>query len=103
MDTTLAKQYFFRFEGSAGTLAVEKHLYNYIREHFTDHLVDEAAIEGIIKNIENEQEKYFQTHRGQKVEIKLYGNNCTDGKFIHVGQMCAVMILVKGHYTTSDT
>lgn len=92
------KHFFIRFEGSTGTLAVEKHLHGYIREHFADHLVDEDAIERIVKNIESEQEKYFQTHRGQEVEIKVYNNGCTDGKFIHVGQMCAVLVLVKGHY-----
>lgn len=98
MEIINVKRYFIRFEGSAGTLAVEKHLYSHIREHFADHLVDEDAIERIVKNIESEQEKYFQTHRGQKVEIKVYDNGYTDGKFIHVGQMCAMLVLVKGHY-----
>lgn len=98
MQTFQIKQYFIRFEGSAGTLAVEKHLYSYIRKNFADCLVDEDAVERIVKNIESEQEKYFQTHRGQKVEIRVYNNGCTDGKFIHVGQMCAVLVLVKGHY-----
>lgn len=92
------KKYFIRFECSSGTLAVEKHLYNYVKKHFADYLVEQDAIPRIIKNIESEQDKYFQTHRGQRVEIKLYDNSCTDGKFIHIGQMCAVLILVKGNY-----
>lgn len=98
MEVIHTKQYFMRFEGSSGTLAVEKFLYGYIKEHFADYLVDENTIELIVKNIESEQEKYFLTHRGQKVEINVYGNGCTDMKFIHVGQMCISLVLVKGHY-----
>ena len=101
METKKAKQFFIRFESSSGSLAVEKHLHSYVRQHFADHLVDEDAIERIVKDIESEQERYFQTHRGQKVEISVYNNGCTDGKFIHIGQMCAVLILVKGHYVSN--
>lgn len=101
MEINHIKQYFIRFESSTGTLAVEKHLYCYIREHFADHLVDEDAVGRIVRNIESEQERYFETHRGQKVEIKVYGNGCTDRIFIHVGQMCITLVLVKGHYICS--
>ena len=100
METQKTKQFFIRFESSSGSLAVEKYLHGYVRQHFADHLVDEDAIERIVKDIESEQERYFQTHRGQKVEISVYNNGCTDGKFIHIGQMCAVLVLVKGHYYT---
>lgn len=80
---------------------MEKHLHSYVRQHFADHLVDDDTIEHIVKDIESEQERYFQTHRGQKVEISVYNNGCTDGKFIHIGQMCAVLVLVKGHYVSN--
>ena len=101
METQKTKQFFIRFESSSGSLAVEKHLHGYVRQNFADHLVDEDAIERIVKDIESEQERYFQTHRGQKVEISVYNNGCTDGKFIHIGQMCAVLVLVKGHYVSN--
>lgn len=98
MEIKHIKQYFIRFEGSTGTLSVEKYLYGYIREHFADSLIDEDTIDRMVKNIKSEQEKYFQSHRGQKVEIQVYNNDCTDGKFIHVGQMCIALVLVKRHY-----
>lgn len=102
MEIKSVKKYFMRCGTNSGSLAIEKHLYGYIWEHFAEHLVEEDAIGCIVKNIENEQDRYFKEHRGQKVEIFFHGRTWGEIKFIQAGQMHIALIPVKGSYVKED-
>ena len=90
-------KYYISFNSSAGSRAVEKELYKYIRENYMDCLVSEEGINGIVTDLRNQQEEYLRLQRGAlpvRVELSRYSLNDRTC-FIHVGQMCMTLIRIR--------
>lgn len=89
------KKYIVRFDCCSGNLSVERHLHSYIREQFSNVIVSENAIQTIVQMITIEQEKYFLSHRGNSVSIRMSNNGMNSVKWITVGQMSITLIPVR--------
>ena len=90
----MEKQYFVLFQCSAGSLAVEKHLWDYIRDNLAECLVPGYMFDEVVASLEKVQNDYFKTHRGQRVMISLY-ENFTGTYFLSAGQVHATLLPVK--------
>lgn len=63
------KRYFVQVYGAGCTLAVERHLFSFIREKYEYTLIPENFIPVLVEDIEREQRAYFLEHRGNSVQV----------------------------------
>lgn len=88
-------QYFITLSSGCGNLAVEKHLYKYLRliEHS---LINEDRIHCLCEALKGEQDKFFSEHRGKPVGISYAPNNFSNNYHVQVGTICVTLIRVRG-------
>ena len=89
-------KYYMTFFGAGPSLAVEKHLYGFIKDNFANCTVMSDAIEDIVDDIKDAQAEYFQTHRGKEVDIRSFVTPAFSS--IAVGSMCITLTRIKNEY-----
>lgn len=97
------KRYFIRFECVGGNLAVEKHLYHFIKDNYADRIISKDAILSVVTAIEKERDAYLSLHLTAKpVTIHYHCAGVNDNFFISVGTMTMVLIYVRGEISKPE-
>lgn len=79
-------KYFINTTGTGASLAVEKHLSTYFRKYECC-VVSEDYLPRLAGEVEAEQNRYFETHRGQRVEVRTYASGVTGDVFFSFGSV----------------
>ena len=89
-------KYFIKFDCTAGSLAIEKAMYHYIREHYDYSLVEEDKIESIAQDLRREIDAFLLLHRQAKpIEVRATKHSFSDTWGIQVGQMYVTLYEVR--------
>lgn len=90
------EKYFIRTCNASGSLAVEKHLSDFINRNYMNSVVSGLAVEKVVESIRQEQDVFLRTHKAKPVDISLiksaFGNNYG---YLNVGSLCVNLIKVK--------
>lgn len=91
------KQYYFiRFEGSTGSLAIEKAMYDYIASNYRDALVSRDAIIDIVMDIRSQIKEYMDSHKGKSINCEAHpGGGSVGHYYISTGQLYMTLVPVR--------
>lgn len=92
------KKYFIQFNGVGCTLAVEKHLYTFIREKYEHAIVPENFIPVLVQDLKREQDAYFLEHRGNPVNIESHASGVNGNHFLNAGNICCVLLEIRREF-----
>lgn len=92
------KKYFIQFNDTGCTLAIEKHLYSFIREKYDHTAIPENFIPVMVEDLKREQESYFLEHRGSRVSISSHASGVNGNYFVNAGNVCAVLIEIRREF-----
>lgn len=89
-------RYYITIDGTGGSLAVEKHLYKYLRETYEGKLIYGPSIPLLLDLIRAEQSSYLKQHRGKEVNVSYFYNDLGRVGYIHAGSVTMRLHLVTG-------
>lgn len=90
------KKYFIEFNCCSGSIAVEKSLYSYIKDHYNDVVVSAENVALVVKDLERFVSVFCAGKKGCKpVEVRLLENKCTGGCTIQAGSLYVTLKAIK--------
>ena len=90
------KKYFIEFNCCQGSIAVEKSLHSYIRDHYDEVVVSAENVALVIKDLERFVSVFCAGKKGCKpVDVRLLENKCTGGYTIQAGSLYMTLKAVK--------
>lgn len=92
------KKYFAQFNGTGCTLAIEKHLYSFIRDKYDHALVAENFVPVLVADLEREQREYFLEHRGNPVNIGYHPSGVNGNIFVNAGNICLTLVEIRREF-----
>lgn len=88
-------KFFISGQGTGGTLAIEKFLNAYFHENYFYALVSEEKLPQIIDDLSAVQGRYFEIHKGKRVNIGFATSYNDERLYLNIGDLSYTFVKIQ--------